>query len=188
MWEWNDGNDALIHYGIKGQKWGVRRFQNEDGSLTALGRYRYGLLYGQTKSEYRKQEVPKMSKSEYVEKRQPKMSRNITSTENRNKVRAEREYGKGHFKKTTNFQRRKMSSESLKKRAERLRLEKEVKNLEKEVNATGYDWAKDALKSIAKKTAVQIGTSIAVSAALQWITTGNVDLSTLKIPTPKDQW
>ena len=25
--------DYLAHYGIKGQKWGVRRFQNEDGSL-----------------------------------------------------------------------------------------------------------------------------------------------------------
>lgn len=31
-----------MHYGIKGQKWGVRRFQNEDGSLTAEGKARYG--------------------------------------------------------------------------------------------------------------------------------------------------
>ena len=35
-------NDFLIHYGIEGQKWGVRRFQNEDGTLTAEGRTRYG--------------------------------------------------------------------------------------------------------------------------------------------------
>lgn len=31
----------LIHFGIKGQKWGVRRYQNEDGSLTEEGRRRY---------------------------------------------------------------------------------------------------------------------------------------------------
>lgn len=33
--------DELKHYGIKGMKWGVRRFQNSDGSLTADGRKRY---------------------------------------------------------------------------------------------------------------------------------------------------
>lgn len=33
----------LQHHGIKGQKWGVRRFQNADGSLTAEGRKRYSV-------------------------------------------------------------------------------------------------------------------------------------------------
>ena len=32
----------LRHHGIKGQKWGVRRFQNKDGSLTPNGKKRYG--------------------------------------------------------------------------------------------------------------------------------------------------
>ena len=35
--------EYLQHYGIKGQKWGLRRFQKEDGSLTAEGRSRYGV-------------------------------------------------------------------------------------------------------------------------------------------------
>ena len=32
----------IQHHGIKGQKWGVRRFQNEDGTWTAAGKERYG--------------------------------------------------------------------------------------------------------------------------------------------------
>lgn len=36
-----DETPSLAHHGIKGQKWGVRRFQNLDGSLTEAGRKRY---------------------------------------------------------------------------------------------------------------------------------------------------
>ena len=40
-------DDYLMHYGVKGQKWGIRRFQNPDGTLTAEGMKRYG--YGNDK-------------------------------------------------------------------------------------------------------------------------------------------
>ena len=33
--------DELYHHGIKGQKWGIRRYQNPDGSLTNEGRAKY---------------------------------------------------------------------------------------------------------------------------------------------------
>lgn len=36
-------SEYISHYGIPGQKWGVRRFQNEDGTLTAEGRERYDI-------------------------------------------------------------------------------------------------------------------------------------------------
>lgn len=32
----------LVHHGIKGQKWGIRRFENPDGTLTEEGKRRYG--------------------------------------------------------------------------------------------------------------------------------------------------
>ena len=34
-------NEDIYHWGIKGQKWGVRRYQNKDGSLTPAGKQRY---------------------------------------------------------------------------------------------------------------------------------------------------
>ena len=46
----------LFHHGIKGQKWGIRRFQNPDGSLTAEGLKRYG--YTMTKP---KKNISKLS-------------------------------------------------------------------------------------------------------------------------------
>lgn len=34
-------NNELMHHGVRGMKWGVRRYQNKDGSLTAAGKKRY---------------------------------------------------------------------------------------------------------------------------------------------------
>ncbi len=36
------GSSYLMHHGILGQRWGIRRYQNEDGTLTNAGKRRYG--------------------------------------------------------------------------------------------------------------------------------------------------
>lgn len=41
MYNQADVENYLSHHGVKGQKWGVRRFQNEDGTRTAEGKARY---------------------------------------------------------------------------------------------------------------------------------------------------
>lgn len=57
MWSFREtpsNNDYLMHYGIKGQKWGVRRFQNEDRTLTEAGKERYGKNSSSISSEHHK--------------------------------------------------------------------------------------------------------------------------------------
>lgn len=47
--------DELYHHGVKGQKWGVRHYQNADGSLTPEGYIRYyGKEKGQSLLDYKK--------------------------------------------------------------------------------------------------------------------------------------
>lgn len=45
--------NVVRHHGIKGQKWGVRRFQNADGSLTAAGKQRVSEIKKRTDSKNR---------------------------------------------------------------------------------------------------------------------------------------
>ena len=101
-------NNALIHHGILGQKWGVRRYQNEDGTLTEKGKLRYRKSEEQKKSEAQKKQDVKE---------------------------------RGTF---TNAQ--------LKEKIERLKLEKELRELTKSEVSGAQKFIEDVLKDVGKKT------------------------------------
>lgn len=103
--------DELMHYGIKGQKWGIRRFQNKDGSLTTAGK----------KKRDAADQKERDSRKAAVEKR------------------------------------RTMSDADLKKKIERLKLEREFKSLTEEDVAPGRKYATEILKSIGTKTLTMAG-------------------------------
>ena len=61
--------DALLHYGVLGMKWGVRRYQNPDGSYTDAGRKRYGIKSNRKEKTYTsKEDAIKAKDLKYINK------------------------------------------------------------------------------------------------------------------------
>lgn len=56
--------DELYHWGIKGMKWGVRRYQNKDGTLTSEGKKHYSQDHEDYTRVHTKKSVREMSDSE----------------------------------------------------------------------------------------------------------------------------
>lgn len=81
----------LYHHGVKGQKWGVRRYQNKDGSLTPAGIKRYAQKgYAQDSLKSNKTAIGKAYDAYTGTHKQNARDAYERSSEKKNKARAER--------------------------------------------------------------------------------------------------
>lgn len=88
-------DDELYHHGILGQRWGHRRFQNEDGSWTPEGRERYGEGEGPRKAAKPKVDARAKARASFEEKKykmymkskEQRLKDKIAAKEERNRVR-----------------------------------------------------------------------------------------------------
>ena len=95
-------DNCLAHFGIRGQKWGVRRYQNEDGTLTEEGKQRYYKLFSDDKNNAQKD----VDRLEYIVKDLRKNGWKATSVFDDDELgdAIAKEYGKKQAKKILNQQ------------------------------------------------------------------------------------
>ena len=139
-------DNVLIHHGIKGQKWGIRRFQNEDGTRTALGK-----KHEKTLDSYDSESNGKSNaKQEY---KQAKKAYNKSFNDYYNK--SMQAYSLSKEKRDANMDRLKKAMND----ADKLnKAEKQYKTERKEVRAESKQNAKEIRKSmtVGKKVAATV--------------------------------
>lgn len=126
-------NNELQHWGILGMRWGVRRYQNKDGSLTKAGQKRYSKEMNKLKEEERvlknnERTRNKMAKLEAQRKKVEGMRNEYDNEKNR--LKEEKKALKAE-KRNLKEQRKKgiLSDEELRYRVNRLQLEKQYREL-----------------------------------------------------------
>lgn len=140
----------LVHHGIKGQRWGVRRFQNTDGSLTSAGKRRYGTSneHGNTISN---REGKKQLHRDYKKADATAAEAALSGT---SKVLYDAgntvgNIGKNKSKVVNKHDYSKMSDEDLRKRINRLNMERNYGELTGDTKRvrTGADWTREILQT-----------------------------------------
>ena len=158
--------DELYHHGIKGQRWGFRRFQNSDGSLTNAGRARYAVDVkkerkgGKAFERNIKTKNGKISTAEDVSKNATNIARNVRDiSSDVDKIRSS--------KTRLEFQREasKLSDDELKKRINRMQLEDRYADL----SSSRIDTGRSKVTSVSDTalTALEItGAAVGIASAI----------------------
>ena len=141
-------NDELYHYGILGMRWGVRRYQKKDGTLTNSGKKRYDKEMERLKAEEKiiKNKNRTQSKLEKLEAKR-KSVEELKKNSNKPKEKSVKEY----------------SDAELRERVNRLQLEKQYKDLSPKQVSIGKTVVNRIVKNVVVPAAEEMGKQVVKS-------------------------
>ena len=143
--------NELMHWGIKGMKWGVRRYQNKDGSLTPAGKKRYD------------KEMAKLKEEEKIAKNKLKTQAKLNKLDEKRKEVEALKKGKPIAKSTKQHSKpsvKDMSDEELRQTVNRLLMEQQYAKLNPQQVSAGQKFVKKVMNDVVAPAATEVGKNV----------------------------
>lgn len=143
--------NELMHWGIKGMKWGVRRYQNKDGSLTPAGKKRYD------------KEMAKLKEEEKIAKNKLRTQAKLNKLDEKRKEIEALKSGKPIAKSTKQHSKpsvKDMSDEELRQTVNRLLMEQQYAKLNPQQVSAGQKFVKKVMNDVVTPAATEVGKNV----------------------------
>lgn len=164
-------DEELYHYGILGQKWGLRRYQNADGTLTPEGRER---MLAKARKYESKANVT-IGKSYSAKLRRAKLNQKAKDARyevrksDLKKARLKKASEKNSSESSTKKSVKDMDDAELKREIARAKLENEYNQLHPKHVSAGQKFASYVFKRMILPSATSVGTAYFTKVGKQWL-------------------
>lgn len=164
-------DNELYHYGILGQKWGIRRYQNADGTLTSEGRER--MLARARKYESKANTTIGESNSAKLKRaklnQKAKDARYEVRKSDLKKARLKKAEKKNSSENNAKRSVKDMSDEELRREIARAKLENEYNQLHPKHVSAGQKFASYVFKRMILPSATSVGTAYFTKVGKKWL-------------------